>query len=84
MILYAQQLTIKDVIREDQLREETKNDTEETKEIEKMINRQNLIFETNKHIFNFQKFQTITSFAKNIFGCKFTLNNTEDHSNSIT
>ena len=48
---HPQQLTTKDVIREDQLRklmEETKNETEKTQSIEKMINREDLIFETNK------------------------------------
>ena len=43
-----------------------------------MINREDLIFEANKYIFNFQQCQIIRSFAKNIFGGKFTLNNADE------
>ena len=37
------------------------------------MNREDLIFETNKDICNFQQFETIKSFAKNIYDGKFTL-----------
>ena len=83
---HAQQLTIRDVIREDQLmerREKNKNETEKIKDIEKMINREDSIFETNKHIFNFQQFETIRSFAKNIFGGKFTLHNADESQSNL-
>ena len=46
-----------------ELREETKNKTEKIKELEKMINREDLIFETSKHRFNFQQSATIRSYA---------------------
>ena len=49
----AQQLTIKNVILKNQLNEESKNEIEKIKETKKMVNREDLIFETNKHtIFN--------------------------------
>ena len=46
----AQQLTVKDAIPEDQLNEEAKKEIEKIKEIEKMVNRKDLTFETNKHV----------------------------------
>ena len=39
-----------------------------------MVNREELTFETNKCIYNFQQFEKIISFTKNIFGGKNTLN----------
>ena len=42
-----------------------------------MVKRENLIYETNKYIFNFQKFQTIRCFAKNIYDSKTTLDNAD-------
>ena len=38
-----------------------------------MVNGKDLIFETNKNICNFQKFETIRSFAKNISSGKISL-----------
>ena len=42
----TQQLAIKDAIQENQLNEETKNKTETIKEIEKIVNREDLVCET--------------------------------------
>ena len=46
--------------------------------------RENLIFETNKYMYNFQQFVTIISFARNIYGHKVKENNAdEDQSNLL-
>ena len=42
----TQQLAIKDAVQENQLNEETKNKTETIKEIEKIVNREDLVCET--------------------------------------
>ena len=70
----AQQLTVKDAIPEDQLNEEAKKEIEKIKEIEKMVNREDLTFETNKHVWNFQQLWSLRSFAKSIFDDENTLN----------
>ena len=41
-----------------------------------MVNKENLIYKTNKYIYNFQKFET-KSFTKNIQNDKITLHNAE-------
>ena len=49
-----------------------------------MANRRASMFEGSKYVHNFQQFETIRSFAKNILGGKITLNNTdEDQSNLL-
>ena len=42
-----------------------------------MVNKKYLIFEANKYIYDFQQFETIRSFAKNIFAGKITSNGVE-------
>ena len=49
-----------------------------------MVNKKKKIFWNKKHIYNFQRFETIKSFAKNVFNVKITLNNAdEDQSNLL-
>ena len=48
-----------------------------------MVNREDLVFDTNKYIHNFQQFEMIRSFAKNIFGGKFTLKNADADQNNL-
>ena len=49
-----------------------------------MVNKKKIIFWNKKHIYNFQRFETIKSFAKNVFNVKITLNNAdEDQSNLL-
>ena len=44
---------LKDVILEDQINEEAKNEIDRVNKIDKILNREDLIFETNKHIYDF-------------------------------
>ena len=48
-----------------------------------MAHRKDIIFETNKHIYNFQRCETIRYFAKNIFVGKTLDNADEDQSNLL-
>ena len=48
------------------------------KKWKKKVKREDLIFKTNKREYNFQKFEIIRSFAKNIFGDKITLTNADE------
>ena len=53
------------------------------KKLKKAGDREDLIFETNKYVYNFQQLETIT-FNENIFGVKPTLSNSdEDRSNLL-
>ena len=40
-----------------------------------MIKRVNLVYEIDKYLFNFQQYEIIKSFAKNLFAGKITLHN---------
>ena len=74
---------MKDVIPEDQLSEETKNETETIKEIGNRVNREDLIFEEDSYINNFQQSEIIRSFAKNVFNGKITLNNADENQSNL-
>lgn len=57
---------------------------EGTKEIEKMANKRDLIFKTNRHVYNFQQFETIRSFDNSNIGGRITLRSAdEDQSNLL-
>ena len=50
---FEEKLTIKDPIPQDCLNEEARNEKEKRKEREKTVNREDLIYKTNKYIYNF-------------------------------
>ena len=47
------------------------------------MNREDLIYKTNNYIYNFQKFELIRSFAKNICKGKITLDNADNEQASL-
>ena len=53
----TQKLTIKDVIPENTLSEEAKNQLNKIKEIEKTLDRKNLVYRTNEYIYSFKNKQ---------------------------
>ena len=71
--LITQKLTIKDVVPENKLSEEVKNELHKIK-IEKTIDRENLYYKTNKYTFNFQNFWTISTFGRDIYNGAITIN----------
>ena len=71
--LITQKLTIKDVVPENKLSEEVKNELHKIK-IEKTIDWENLYYKTNKYTFNFQNFCTISTFGRDIYNGAITIN----------
>ena len=71
--LITQKLTIKDVVPENKLSEEVKNELHKIK-IEKTIDWENLYYKTNKYTFNFQNFWTISIFGRDIYNGAITIN----------
>ena len=53
--------------------DETKKDLDKIKEIEKNVDIQNLINETNDYTYSFKNFQTIKIFGRDIYEGKITL-----------
>ena len=48
-----------------------------------MVNREGSIYETRKYVYNFQQFEAIRLFAKNMFADKITLNNADKHQSDL-
>ena len=61
------QLRIEDVIHSDALsNNEAKKELDKIKEIEKKVEREKLIYETNEYTYSFINFQTIKTFGRDI------------------
>ena len=68
------QLIIQDVIPKSALNnEEAKKELDKIKEIEKIADREKLIYETNEYTYSFKNFQTIKSFGRYIYEGKITI-----------
>ena len=61
------------MIPENTLSEEAKNELNEIKEIEKIVNKENLVYRTNEYTYNFKNFQTINTFGRDIYNGIITL-----------
>ena len=45
--------------------------------MKKILKREDLVYQRDKYVYNFQQFETIRSFAKTIFASKITLDNAD-------
>ena len=63
----TQKLIIKEAIPENTLTEEAKIELNKIKEIEKMVDRENLYYKKNKYAYNFQSFRTTSTFGTAIY-----------------
>ena len=61
------------MIPENTLSEEAKYELNEIKEIEKIVNKENLVYRTNEYTYNFKNFQTINTFGRDIYNGIITL-----------
>ena len=53
------------------------------KEIEKNVDREKLVFETNEYTFSFQNFQTIKTFGKDIYDGIITVKEADDYQTNL-
>ena len=60
------------MIPENSISEEAKNELNKIKGTEKTVDREILYYRTNKYTFNFQNFQTISTFGRDIYNGKIT------------
>ena len=49
----------------------------------KRVKKEDLVYETDKYVYNFQHYETIRSFAKYIFDHKIALENTNKDQNDL-
>ena len=74
------QFTIEDIIHNDALKnDEAKKELDKIKEIEKNVDRENLIYETNEYVYSFKIFQTIKTFGRDIYEGKITINAADEY-----
>ena len=74
------QLTIEDVIPNDALNnDEAKKELDKIKEIEKNVDREKLIYETNEYTYSFKNFQTIKTFGRDIYEGKIRIEEADEY-----
>ena len=74
------QLTIEDVIPNDAVNnDEAKKEIDKIKEIEKNVDREKLIYETNEYTYSFKNFQTIKTFGRYIYEGKITIKEADEY-----
>ena len=63
--------------------DESRKELNKIKEIEKNIDREKLIYKTNKHTYDFRKFNTIRTFGKDIYNGKITLEEADESQSDL-
>ena len=59
------------------------NELNKNKEIEKTVNRQNLVYRKNKYTYIFKIFLTIKAFGKDIYSVRITLKEADEDQSSL-
>ena len=78
------QLTIEDVIPNDALNiNEDKKELDKIKEIEKNVDRQKLIYETNEYTYSFKNLEKIKTFGLDIYEGKITIEEANEHQTDL-
>ena len=78
------QLTIEDVIPKNALNnDEVKKGLDKIKEIEKNVDREKLIYETNEYTYSFKNFQTIKTFGRGIYEGKITFEKANEYQTDL-
>ena len=74
------QLTTEDVIPKKALNnDEAKKELDKIKEIEKNVDKEKLIYETDEYTYSFKNFQTIKTFGRDIYESKITIKNADEY-----
>ena len=77
-------LTIEDAIPKRALyNKEAKKELDKIKEIEKTIDRENLVYKRNEYTYNFEKFQATKTFGKDIYDGTITLKEANDYQTDL-
>ena len=59
--------------------DEAEKELDKIKEIEKNVDRDKLIYETNEYTYSFKNFQTIKTFGQDIYEGKITIKETNEY-----
>ena len=63
--------------------DEAKKELDKIKEIEKNVDREKLIYETNEYTYSFKNFQTIKTFGRDIYEGKITIEETDKYQTDL-
>ena len=78
------QLTVEDVLRKSALNNDlAKNNLDKIKEIEKNVDREKLVYETNEYTYSFKNFQTIRTFGKDIYDSTIKLEEADEYQTNL-
>ena len=78
------QLAIEDVIPKNALNnDEVKKEIDKIKEIDKNVDREKLIYETNEYTYSFKNFQTIKTFGRDIYEGKITIEKANEYQTNL-
>ena len=78
------QLTNEDVIPENALNnDEAKKELDKTKEIEKNVDREKLIYKTNEYTYSFKNFPTIKTFGRDGYEGKITIKEGDEYQKDL-
>ena len=69
--------------RKDLKNSEIRNELNEIKKLEERIDRNDLKYEANKYVYNFQQFETIRSWDDSIFSEKISISQAEEDQSSL-
>ena len=63
--------------------DEAKKELDKIKEIEKNVDREKLIYETNEYTYSFKNFQTIKTFGRDIYEGKITIKQADEYQKDL-
>ena len=63
--------------------DEPKKQLDKIKEIEKKVDRENLVYETNEYTYSFKNFQTIKTFGTDIYEGKITTEEANEYQTDL-
>ena len=80
----SKQLTIEHVVPKNALNnDEAKKELDKIRELEKNVDREKLICETNEYTYSFKNFQTIKTFGRDIFGGNIALEKANEYQTNL-
>ena len=78
------QLTIEDVIPKNALNnDKARKELDKIKELEKNVDREKLVYETNEYTYSFKNFQTIKTFGRDIYEGKITIEEANEYQTDV-
>ena len=74
------QLTVEDLTPKNSLdNDEAKKELDKIKEIDKNVDREKLVYETDEHTYSFKNFETIKTFGRDIYAGKITIKEADEY-----